>query len=504
LRFTVEEATAFLTHVMQLPLSTTDVQALEQRTEGWIAGLQFAALAMRDRADLHGFVNAFAGSHHFVLDYLVDEVLLRQPSHLQTFLLRTAILDRMCSSLCDAILLGDTPSASDERGYSQAISEELEHANLFVVPLDDMRQWYRYHHLFADVLRHRLESGASPDEIRLLHARAAAWYEQHGYVDEAIRHALAGRAFSTAARVIEQQALLRLARGELATLQHWLVQLPENLIRERPFLGRALVFVLLLSGRFGAIEAHLMTIEQGIVGARIQVDPARLERDDAAVRVLAGEVAAIRALFANLREQTDSARELCRQASAVLPHDHILIGFAHYTQGVTAWLEDDVTTAGQILQQAQQECQAVSNVYFLQVTMAYLAQVRALQSHLRDAIGIYQHALVYTPTIEGRPHAEGNGLYVGLGALHYERNELAAAERDLTTGIELARQEGNALVLSGGLLVLARLRLAQGETDAARALLTEATNLLTQHRITWLWVCGSAAAYQLGLTIIGG
>src|SRR5919199_1265201 len=509
LRFTVEEATAFLTQAMKLPLSTADVQALEQRTEGWIAGLQFAALAMRDRADVQSFVHAFTGSHRFVLDFLVDEVLLRQPPHLQTFLLRTSILDRMCSSLCDVILLGDVPrssavsnSSNVTTGYSQPILEELEQANLFVVPLDDARQWYRYHHLFADVLRHRLASGAAPDEIRSLHARAAAWYEQRGYVDEAVRHALAGSDFATAARLIEQQAPVRLARGELATLQHWLTQLPEEVIQDRPFLGRARVFVLLLSGRLSAIEAPLAAIEQGLARAAGQTD--LVVQDDPAVRVLAGEVAAIPAFFAMLREQTNEARELCRQPLAVLPPDHFLIGFVHYNQGATAWLDGDVRAAVQTLQQAQQELQAAGNIYMLQVTMAYLAQVRRLQGQLRDAIAIYQQALRHTPTLEGRLHAQGNGLLVGLGALHYERNELETAEDALTTGIELARQEGNALVLGGGLLVLAQVRQAQGAADAGRALLDEATNLLTQQGITWLWVSGSVAAYQARLRLLIG
>jgi LuxR family maltose regulon positive regulatory protein len=212
-------------------------------------------------------------------------------------------------------------------------------------------------------------------------------------------------------------------------------------------------------------------------------------------------VAAMRAISANLREQTNTARDLCRQALAVLPHDHFLLGFVHFNQGATAWLEGDVTTAGQLLQQAQLECQTVSNIYVLQVTMAYLAQVRCLQGCLRDAIAIYQQALLHTPTIEDSVHAQGNGLFVGLGALQYERNELAAAERSLTTGIELARKEGNTRVVGGGLLVLARVMQAQGQTDAARTLLGEATSLLTTYNITWLWVTGSVAAYQARLRL---
>ncbi len=369
-----------------------------------------------------------------------------------------------------------------------------------MVPLDDARQWYRYHHLFADVLRHRLHS-AAPDEIRGLHARASAWFEQHGYLDEAVRQALAGQAFTTAARLIEQEALARQARGELATLREWLSQLPDDLLRERPRLGRALLLALVFAGRFREIEPWLAALEQSLGQATMQAEHGVAVPDDPALRVLAGEVAASRALFANLREQTDLSCALSDQALALLPQDHLLIGFAHYSQGASALIDGDVAGAVQALQQAQQECQAVGNLYMLQVTMAYLGQARRLQGRLHDAIASYEQGLGQTPVIEGRPHAQGNGLLVGLGALHYECNDLAAAERALNAGIDLAREEGNALVLGGGLLVLARVRYVQQAPDATRLLLAEATTLLAEHGIAWLWVCGSVAAYQAELSM---
>ena len=232
LRFTPDEAALFLQEVMSLDLAAGEVEALEQRTEGWIAGLQLAALAMRDRTDVGSFIGAFTGSNRFIVDYLTDEVVSRLPPHLRTFVLQTAVLDRMCGALCDAVLLGmpddgtpvigDTrPASTHEQAYSQALLEELERANLFVVPLDADRQWYRYHHLFADVLRARLAGGARGDEVARLHRRAAAWYECNGLVAEAVEHALAGADFERVERLIDQRMRASdLRRTELRPLLH--------------------------------------------------------------------------------------------------------------------------------------------------------------------------------------------------------------------------------------------------------------------------------------------
>ncbi len=223
MRFTIDETAAFLTELMALPLSAEDIVALDARTEGWIAGLHLAALAMRDRVDLPKFIAAFTGSNHFVVDYLAEEVLRLQPSHLQQFLLQTAILGRMCGSLRDAVLgvaEDERPKTEDENefplvlrpspfvrtAYSQIILEQLERTNLFTIPLDDQRQWYRYHHLFAEVLRERLYSRVDAAKVALLHRRASAWYEHHELLPEAIQHALVAQDWERAARLIEQCA----------------------------------------------------------------------------------------------------------------------------------------------------------------------------------------------------------------------------------------------------------------------------------------------------------
>ncbi|MDQ5818576.1 MAG: helix-turn-helix transcriptional regulator, partial [Actinomycetota bacterium] len=224
LRFTPEEASAFLNDVMGLSLSEGDVAVLEGVTEGWIAALQLAALSMRDRQDTSGFVESFSGSNRHVLDFLAEEVLERQPEGVREFLLKTSVLERMSASLCDSLT---------SRNDGQQMLERLEHENLFVIALDDERQWYRYHHLFADVLRSRLH-GEQPERIRELHRRAAAWYERNGWTSEAIRHALAAQDHDRAADLVEDVARKMWFRGEVMTLLGWLEALPEETRRRRP------------------------------------------------------------------------------------------------------------------------------------------------------------------------------------------------------------------------------------------------------------------------------
>ncbi len=252
LRFTINEAAQFLTEVMQLSLSATEIAALEARTEGWITGLHLAALAMRSRGDSAGFIRAFTGSNRFVLEYLAEEVLARQPGHVQTFLLHTSILDRMCGSLCDAVLgleardlrLGEasSPQASSlkpqvSQAYSQLLLAELERSNLFIAPLDDEQCWYRYHPLFVEALRHRLGNGATPQEVATLHRRASRWFERQGLAPEAVQHALAAEDWDRAIGLIEQHGLPIAVGGGVDTAAGWLAALPERLIATHPLLN---------------------------------------------------------------------------------------------------------------------------------------------------------------------------------------------------------------------------------------------------------------------------
>ncbi|MBV9787602.1 MAG: helix-turn-helix transcriptional regulator, partial [Chloroflexi bacterium] len=264
LRFTPAEAATFLNHVMGLDLSAGDVAALERRTEGWIVGLQMAALSMHGRADTASFIRAFTGSHRFIIDYLVEEVLQRQPERVREFLLQTSILDRLSGSLCDTVT---------GTGDGGTMLEALERSNLFVIPLDDQRQWYRYHHLFADMLRARLVK-EQPDQAALRHQRASAWYEQHGFTNEAIRHAFAGEDWEHAARLVELAWPAMRQRRQEATVLGWVKALPDALIRARPVLSVVCAWALLDGGELDAAEARLQDAERWLDAASDQHEQA--------------------------------------------------------------------------------------------------------------------------------------------------------------------------------------------------------------------------------------
>src|SRR5215216_1241455 len=260
LRFTASEAAEFLNTVMGLNLSAADIASLEDRTEGWIAGLQLAALSMQGSKDTANFIKSFTGSHHFVMDYLVEEVLQQQPESVQTFLLRTSILDRLCGSLCDAVLLDASGSAS-----GQETLEYLERANLFLVPLDNERRWYRYHHLFADLLRQRLQQIApSRDEVSELHRRASQWYEDHGLEIEAFQHAASANDVNRAERLIEGQGVPLQFKGAAAPVLKWLDSLPRAALDANPSLWVTYATALFFSGRHMAVEQKLQAAEAAL------------------------------------------------------------------------------------------------------------------------------------------------------------------------------------------------------------------------------------------------
>src|SRR6266568_2634832 len=263
LRFTPSEAAGFLNQGMGLNLSAEDITALETRTEGWIAGLQLAALSMQGQQDSASFITSFTGSHHFVLDYLVEEVLGQQPESIQTFLLRTSILDRLCGPLCDAVLL--TPS-----GTGRATLEDLERANLFLAPLDNERRWYRYHHLFADLLRQRLHQstasspGDAESQVNALHIRASVWYEDHGLEIEAFHHAVAAHDVERAERLMEGKGIPLHFRGAVTALLAWLESLPTTVLNARPSLWVRYASLLLVNGQTTGVEEKLQAAETAL------------------------------------------------------------------------------------------------------------------------------------------------------------------------------------------------------------------------------------------------
>jgi LuxR family maltose regulon positive regulatory protein len=482
LRFTPDEAATFLNRIMDLKLSADQVAALESRTEGWIAGLQMAALSMRGRADIDSFVSAFAGSHRYILDYLAEEVLNRQPEAVQTFLLLTCLLDRLNAPLCDAVL-------AQESGYSQTMLEYLERANLFITSLDDERRWYRYHPLFAEVLRHRLaqtQPGRAPD----LHRRAGEWHAENGFTAEAIRHALAAGEVERAANLIEQSAITLLGLVEEATLQAWLDALPADVVRAHPSLGIAYAWVLGLKGELGALEARLDEIEARLAGAN-DAALADATRDD-----LLGQVAALRAQVAFGRQDLPGAIALCRQALARLAEDRILtravvvfhLGLAERVQGDPA-AERDLRQAGMLARSA-------GNLVFELLVLDNLAALQEVQGKLHEAERTYRQMLQLGARRDGQRLTIAGIAHIGLGKLRREWNELDTAQRELDEGIALSQLGGIGQEIEfDGLITLALISQAQGHAIGADEMLRKAMHIAQQrNRPDWVMRVATFAA----------
>ena len=337
LRFTASEASAFLSQVMGLSLSAEDIAALEDHTEGWIAGLQLAALSMQGHQDVPGFIQAFAGDHRYIVDYLVEEVLERQPEPVRSFLLQTSILDRLHGPLCDAV-------TGQEGGNARL--EALERGNFFVVPLDDKRHWYRYHHLFAEVLSAHLLA-EQPDQVATLHRRASAWYEQHGSVADAIRHALAAEDFGRAADLVELAVPAMGRSRQEATVLGWLKALPDELVRARPVLSVHYAGALLLNGELEGVEARLRDAEQWLdtktdMGELALTSSAELVVvDEEEFRGLAGNIAVYRAAIALALGDVANTMKYARRALDLVPEDDDhwrgsaagFLGLAYWTSG---------------------------------------------------------------------------------------------------------------------------------------------------------------------------
>ncbi len=501
LRFTLDEAAAFLNQMMGLALTAADLTALEARTEGWIAGLQLAALALRDSQDRAAFIRSFAGTNRYIVDYLAAEVLERQPAHLQTFLLHTSILDRLCGPLCDAVLGKDEGGRmKDEKDpfilhNSSFILESLERANLFVVPLDADRQWYRYHHLFADVLRQRLSRTVSGAEIAALHERASAWYEQEGLAAEAIHHALLLPDARRAVRLIEQHGLRAIVGGQLQTALAWHNQLPEDLRRSRPVLGIHHALALLFIGDLAGAEVRLQDAESCI-------GP---EAPPAAVALTQGNAAAIRANIALYTGDVAGCVAYGEQVLRLLPETEVIARTTARLHVARAFrVTGDVTPATERQAAAVvQPIRASGNLLASLTGLINLARLQALQGRLRAAAATYGEIV---PLAGGPDVVRGvfgsMPYYAGLGDIHREWNALDAAGEYLDQAAALAHSMVtlDAEYATQGYLALARLQHARGEPAPAQATLEAVSDLARRrgfvpHLITRI----AAAQAQLAL-----
>jgi len=467
LRFTSCEAAGFLNQVMGLNLSEEDIAALETRTEGWIAGLQLAALSMQGHQDAASFIHSFTGSHHFVLDYLVEEVLQQQSESIQTFLLRTSILDRLCGPLCDAVLLD--PSAP-----GQAKLEYLEHSNLFTVPLDNERHWYRYHHLFGDLLRQRLGQSLTPKAIAEDHIRASEWCENNGLAFEAFRHATAANDIERAERIIQGEGIPLHFRGVVAAILGWLASLPKSVLDARPSLCVRYATLSLVTGQTTGVEENLQTAETAIADTLQGAEP------DDKTRSLIGEIAAARATLALTRYQPEAMITQARRALEYLPPDNLFpriraiwtLGFAYQVQG-------DRAAAGQAYTEAIAISQASGNIRMTIVATISLGAIQELENRLYQAAETFRSGLQLAGD---HPQPFENEAHLGLARIFYEWNDLKAAEQYGQRGLQLAKQYDRVIdryILSE--VFLARLKLAQGDVAGAAAMLAETEQSVRQN-----------------------
>jgi LuxR family transcriptional regulator, maltose regulon positive regulatory protein len=468
LRFTAAEAAALLRESAGADLPAAAVAALEARTEGWVAGLQLAALSLGGQADPAGFVAAFSGSHRYVLDYLAEEVLDRQREELRTFLLETSVLERLSGGLCDAVT---------GRADSQAMLEQVERVGLFLVPLDDVRGWWRYHHLFADLLRARLQH-ERPGRVQALHRAAAAWCEEHGLADDVVRYALAAGDPAWAARLIERHADVFLLRSEGATLQRWLAALPAGLAGSRPRLLLAQARLALLSHRVEAAEVALDAAERALASAPGVADEPFEPSVGRAESHLANVPAAIalgRTLLAVLHGDAERAITFGRRTLAEVGEgEWLLRSHANGYLGVAEWLRGQLAEAERALSSSIAQGRAAGQPTMTAWGYQDLGQVQRAQGRLDTAAGTYRQALeVAAATSRTDLPAAGIG-YVGLAEVAYQRNELDTALRHVGEGIGARRQMNFTQPLATGLATLAWIRQAQGDAAGAREAMEEA------------------------------
>ena len=461
LRFTHVEATAFLNDLMGFDLSAKEITALETRTEGWVASLQLAALSMQGRGDMEAFVADFSGSHRYVIDYLIDEVMSRQPEDHQAFLTQTSILDRFSASLCDGVL-GITTS--------RQILGKLEGDNLFLIPLDDERQWYRYHHLFADFLGQRLHD-TEPEKIPELHHRASHWYEAQGLVDDAIQHALAAEDLENATRMVDTIAADLVVHRESNKLLKLITQLPQDLCQDYPMLCIWHAWALLFLGQLEAVESVLQIADS--------------HQGDLTEAPIPGYTTTVRAYLANQKGDFNKALALSEEALEMMsdaPPDRItpiFRGAAIIWLGVNHRYLGDLDQARRLFINAATLNQKAGNIYAALASLEQLADLAMIQGQLHQAMEICGRGLELARkwsdedgTNRGTLLA-ASGVHLGLGTILYQWNDLVGGEPHLLRALEL-HELGEVMGRIGSYRMLGYLKQAEGDYKTSYELLAKA------------------------------
>jgi LuxR family maltose regulon positive regulatory protein len=484
LRFSPAEAAAFLNTAVGCDLSADDIARLDARTEGWVAGLKMAALSMQGR-DPGEFVRAFSGSHRFILDYLVEEVLDRQPADVQAFLLRTSILERLTAGLCDAVT---------DRADGQNTLIHLDQANLFLIPLDDERRWYRYHHLFGDLLHSRLKR-ILPDEVPVLHRRASEWYKQNNLISEAIRHALATQDVDRVAHLIADNVLAMIYHGELATVISWLEALPQEMVRVRPWLGIATAWTYVYAGQIDGVENRLRDAERTLAALG--------ETEE--TRHATGHVAAIRAAVADFRGEPKKAIAFARTALENLAQNDLVVrGFTLSLLGTALRDSGDLAAAAQASAEAVAVARAAGDTRVAVTALCEMAILQIWQGQLYNAAATCREALHLTDRMVGR-----SGQRPAIAALVAARlSRVLRLQNDLDTALPYARQAvelcdrwGQADVSVIAYSSLSNVCQALGDGEAARCALRTAQRIAASLSP---WYGGIAAGWVARLQLAQG
>ncbi len=501
LRFTNDEAAQFINEVMRLGLSAEDVAALEARTEGWITGLQMAAISLQDTADPHAFVTAFRGNDRYIADYLLEEVLQRQPVEFQQFMLQTSVLNRLCGPLCDAVT---------GRGDSQAVLNSLERANLFIAPLDNHREWFRYHHLFASLLQQRLLDTADPASVLDLKRRASQWHADHGNVVDAVEIALSCGNYEQAIGIVEVSDVPLFMGDELNTLRQWTERIPADIISAHPRLNLMATWASHATGHPQQAERFVQLLEQSI-GVTIDEflgDAPASRKLSAVERSSLLEGAAVRARIA---ADSLDLQKTFTLSEKLLPHlknvpgepfafnpPENLLGPTLFVLGLAYKLEGNLTDAARFLIEAEADGVVRKNQHIIALAIGHLGEVQAMQGKPEQARATFERAIETAKAYPRRSTAFWSLAYAGLGELAYEQGDYEKAERHFQSGFELGRIWNSWECLLPGMRGLARIQAARGEWQAAYATLDD---LLERTAANALMVCPAVdaerAAFQL-------
>jgi LuxR family maltose regulon positive regulatory protein len=473
LRFNSEETRNLLEGTLATSFSTADITNLENRVEGWVAGLQMLALSLQGRQDVHVFIDRFSGSHRYIMDYLTEEIYNQQLSQVQEFLLITSVLERLSGALCDFVLGADFPMQDESGDFasSQRMLEYLERANLFLLPMDDDRHWYRYHHLFASLLRQRLRQ-TRPDDLPRLHKRASTWYADNGYIDEAFKHALSASDLQSASHLVEVHGLEYLKRGAVSNLSGWLSKLPEEVIEKRPWLSLLFSWVSLLTGERDRIEDYLASAEQGA---------AYLDDAD----VLCGNVAAIRAYAAAREGNVDVAIEQAHNSLELLPQtDFSTRSVVAFTLGGVYTMLQDIPRALAAFNEASRTGIQGGNIHVAVSAMNAAGGILRSRGKNSEAERTYHRALKLGTGRSGRPLPLTAGIHAGLAEIYLARRDLPKASKFARIGVELGERWTNVDSQIGSYVTLAQVAYLEGNSAIAYTALENAKSLASTHTLT--------------------